>query len=324
MNISVIICTYTEKRWPTLVSTITTVQQQSERPYEIIVVSDNNPALATRLRASFSGITVVENSGQAGISVARNVGIEHATGDILAFIDDDAVADREWLAHLLPGYDDPSVLGVGGNVLPEWYNERPQWFPEEFNWVVGCSYRGLPLETSPIRNFIGCNMSFRREVLAAIDGFQDDLGRVGAHPVGCEETELCIRISNRWPDGILLYEPKALVQQVVAPSRKNWNYFISRCFFEGQSKAHMARLVGTHAGLSAERSYTLRTLPTGVWQGMQTTIAHRDLYGVARSSAIVAGFLSTTIGYVAASTRQREEATVSTKQNEKAKTVVTQ
>jgi glycosyltransferase involved in cell wall biosynthesis len=303
MNISVIICTYTEKRWPTLISTITSVQQQSMHPYEIIVVSDNNPALARRLRASFSDITVVENSGQAGISVARNVGMAYATGEILAFIDDDAIADREWLSHLMQGYEDPDVLGVGGNVLPQWYNERPQWFPEEFNWVVGCSYRGLPLQTSPIRNFIGCNMSFRHEVLTAVDGFQDDLGRVGAHPVGCEETELCIRIGNRWPDGILLYEPRSLVQQVVPPGRKNWHYFLSRCFFEGQSKAHMTQLVGTQAGLSAERSYTLRTLSSGVWQGMHNTIVHRNWYGIARSSAIVVGLLSTTLGYVAASTK---------------------
>ena len=51
MKISVIICTYTEKRWDTLVAAITSVQQQSMSPQEIIVVSDNNPALAVRVRA---------------------------------------------------------------------------------------------------------------------------------------------------------------------------------------------------------------------------------------------------------------------------------
>ena len=61
MNISVVICTYTEKRWDTLVAGITSVQQQSMPPYEIIVVSDNNLALAARLQAKITGITVAEN-----------------------------------------------------------------------------------------------------------------------------------------------------------------------------------------------------------------------------------------------------------------------
>src|SRR6266496_4789742 len=97
MNISVVICTYTEKRWDTLVAGITSVQQQSMPPYEIIVVSDNNPALAARLQVQLTGITVAENHGTRGISTARNVGVALASGDIVAFIDDDAIADKDWL-----------------------------------------------------------------------------------------------------------------------------------------------------------------------------------------------------------------------------------
>src|SRR5579864_3033652 len=100
MNISVVICTYTEKRWDTLVAAITSVKQQSMLPCEIIVVSDNNPALAARLRAHFTGITVAEHSGTRGISGARNAGVAYASGDIVAFIDDDAIADEDWLSRL--------------------------------------------------------------------------------------------------------------------------------------------------------------------------------------------------------------------------------
>ncbi len=194
MNLSVVICTYTEKRWDTLVAGITSVQQQSMPPYEIIVVSDNNPALAARLQAKFTGITVAENHGTPGISTTRNVGVAIASGDIVAFIDDDAIANKDWLSQLARCYEDQRVLGVGGNVLPEWTGERPRWFPEEFDWVVGCSYRGLPRKASPVRNFIGCNMSFRREVFSVVKGFDDELGRGAAHPAGCEETDLCIRV----------------------------------------------------------------------------------------------------------------------------------
>jgi glycosyltransferase involved in cell wall biosynthesis len=304
MNISVVICTYTEKRWDTLVAAITSVQQQSLPPYQIIVVSDNNPVIAACLRACsscFPGIIVAEHTGTPGISGARNEGVALAAGDIVAFIDDDAVADEDWLFRLAQHYEDRRVLGVGGKVLPQWTGKRPRWFPAEFDWVVGCSYRGLPHRARPVRNFIGCNMSFRREVLAAIDGFQDTLGRIAAHPVGCEETDLCIRICQHWPDGILLYDPRAVVRQIVPASRENWRYFLSRCFFEGRSKAILARLVGSRAGLSAERRYTLQTLPSGILLGLYDSIAHRDWYGIARASAIVAGLLYTTAGYLVAS-----------------------
>ena len=66
MKISVIICTYTEKRWDTLVAAITSVQQQSMSPQEIIVVSDNNPALAVRVRAQFTLAQLLPHSFGSG------------------------------------------------------------------------------------------------------------------------------------------------------------------------------------------------------------------------------------------------------------------
>jgi glycosyltransferase involved in cell wall biosynthesis len=298
MNISVIICAYNDKRWNTLVATITSIQQQSTRPYEIIQVIDNNPALASRVRAQFKDITVIENHGPRGLSHARNLGIEHASGEIIAFIDDDAIADQNWLFHLEQGYNDEQVIGVGGYVRSAWSGQRPSWFPEEFDWVVGCSYRGLPSAASRVRNFIGCNMSFRRDVLEVAGGFDSDLGRVDAHPVGCEETELCIRIQQHMPDGILLYEPAAQVRHIIAESREDWSYFLSRCFFEGRSKAKVTRLIGSEDGLSSERSYTTQTLPSGMLLGLRDTIAQRNLHGVTRSGAIVAGLVSTVSGYI--------------------------
>ena len=126
-------------------------------------------------------------------------------------------------------------------------------------------------------------------------------GRRAAHPAGCEETDLCIRVGNHWPNGILLYEPQAVVRHLIPSSRENWRYFLSRCFFEGRSKGHLARLVGSRVGLSSERSYTLRTLPTGIVLGLYDTVAQRNWYGIARASAILVGLLYTTTSYLVAS-----------------------
>jgi O-antigen biosynthesis protein len=307
MNISVIICAYDEKRWNTLVATITSLHRQSLPPYEIIQVIDNNPALATRVRTQFPGITVVENTGPRGLSQARNIGIVHSSGEVVAFIDDDAIADTYWLFQLAECYKNETVVGVGGHVAALWPGGPPPWFPEEFAWVVGCSYRGLPSQTCPVRNFIGCNMSFRRKTLMAVNGFHTALGRVDAHPVGCEETELCIRVQRYQPDGILLYEPYAKVQHIIAENRKDWHYFLSRCFFEGRSKALVALFVGAGDGLSSERSYILRTLPAGMVLGLRDTVLLRTMHGLAHTGAIFAGLVCTASGYLTGTMMKRNK-----------------
>jgi hypothetical protein len=190
------------------------------------------------------------------------------------------------------------VYGVGGAIEPWWATGRPGWFPGEFDWVVGCTYRGMPPAAAPVRNLIGCNMSFRREIFDHIGGFRHGIGRIGAHPVGCEETELCIRVHQHWPQATLVYQPAARVFHRIPSSRARWRYFHSRCYYEGRSKAIVAALAGSRDGLSSERTYTLQTLPRGVVQGLLDSVRHRNRSGLARASTIVAGLAITTFGYL--------------------------
>lgn len=297
MKISVVVCAYTELRWDDLVAAVGSLQQQTLVPDEIIVVVDHNPALLDRVRAHLSGIQAIENGEQQGLSGARNSGIAVAQGDIVAFMDEDAIAAPDWLARLAAGYSDSGVMAVGGAIEPLWIAGRPRWFPEEFNWVVGCTYLGMPEATAPVRNLIGCNMSFRREVFQAVGGFRSGIGRIGTRPVGCEETELCIRTSQHWPNVTLLYEPQARVQHRVPANRSTWKYFRSRCYAEGLSKALVAQFVGATDSLASERTYTMRTLPMGALRGLAATL-RGDFSGVLRTVAIVSGLLITTAGYL--------------------------
>ncbi len=300
MNISVIICAYTEDRWATLASGIAGVQQQSVQPHEIVIVIDNNPALAARVRNHFPDVHVIDHDGPRGLNHARNAGVAASSGEIVAFLDDDAIPEQDWLEKLVPSYSDQNVLGVGGKVIPAWAAGCPSWFPAEFNWTVGCDYRGMPETTSLVRNFIGCNMSFRREVFVAVGGFSSRLGRIGTYPLGCEETEFCIRIQKNQP-ACLLYEPHAQVHHVIASWRGRWRYFFRRCYMEGCSKAVVTKLTGAGDGLSSERSYTMRTLPLGVLRGIADSIFHADPSGLMRASAIIAGLSCTVAGYVVGS-----------------------
>lgn len=297
-NVSVVLCAYTLDRWGELSAAVESIQRQTSPPMEIIVVIDHNPELLSLARREFPEAAVVENGEQQGLSGARNSGVAQATGDVIAFIDDDAVAELDWLGQLVEAYQDSRVLGAGGAIIPMWTDTPPPWFPEEFHWVVGCTYRGLPTSRSTVRNLIGCNMSFRRDVLAAAGGFRHEVGRVGARPLGCEETEICIRIVRRWPQGILLYVPGSQVYHRIPATRANWRYFRQRCYAEGLSKAQVARLTQSSSWLSKELSYSAWTLPQGIARGLAGGVFGLRPASLARAGAIAAGLAITTAGYL--------------------------
>jgi glycosyltransferase involved in cell wall biosynthesis len=304
-DISVLICAYAEERWNAFVEAIDSLQRQILRPCEIIVVIDHNQSLLKRVREHIPGVTVVENTETRGLSGARNSGVAAARGQIIAFLDDDAVAGPHWLMFLHEGYADPRVLGVGGVVKPLWLDNEPAWLPEEFFWVVGCTYRGLPQVAATIRNPIGANMSFRREVFDTLGGFRSGIGRIGTWPAGCEETELCIRARQHWPQNVFLYLPQADVFHRVPATRTSWRYFCARCYAEGFSKAAVARYRGARDSLASERIYVLQTLPRGVVRGVMEGLVRRDLTGFLRAGVIVVGLAVTTVGYLIGTIAQR-------------------
>jgi len=309
LDVSVIICAYTDERWDALAAAVESLQQQTIPPSEIILVIDHNTCLFERTRAHIPDIIIRENSEPRGLSGARNSGVAIAKGAFIAFLDDDAAAEPDWLERLLHCCEDPNVLGTGGTVEPLWLRKRPAWFPEEFFWVVGCSYLprrgvGLPRPIEVRNPFGGCTC-YRRELFETVGGFTNGIGRAGGRPLGCEETELCIRARQHWPQKVFLYEPRARIHHRILPVRTTWRYFRSRCYAEGLSKAAVTRSVGVKDGLAAERSYTLHTLPRGVMRGLTDAFLRRDPTGFLRAGAIVAGLLTTAAGYAAGMASQR-------------------
>lgn len=303
--ISVVICVYTEQRWRQILAAVESVHLQSVRSLEVIIVVDHNPALRDRLINALPDVIVVENKEIQGLSGGRNTGISMARGDVIAFLDDDAVADPDWLKYLADCYADATVLAVGGMTLPNWQTRRPNWFPQEFDWVVGCTYLGMPRSQAAVRNIMGGNSSYRREVFHLIGGFRTNIGRsVGKRPLGCEETELCIRIRQFQPEGVLLFENRAVIYHLVPAIRCRASYFMSRCYAEGLSKALVAASVGAQDALSSERSHATRTLPRGVARYLGAAM-RGDLWGAARSAAIVIGLAAAVAGYAVGSMFRR-------------------
>lgn len=308
-DVSVVICVYTEERWEDILAAVASVRAQTLPARETLLVVDHHRRLLERLVSRYRetpGVRVLANAGPRGLSSGRNTGIAAARGSIIAFLDDDAVAECDWLRHFHAGYDDPLVMAVGGRTLPAWASgHRPAWFPEEFDWVVGCTYKGLPPGKIRVRNVLGGNASFRRSAFDAAGGFATGIGRDGdSRPLGCEETELCIRLALARPDAILLIDDRAVIHHRVPHVRERFRYFRRRTYAEGLSKALVARSVGAGKGLESERRYTTRVLPAGVARGLRDALLARP-GGAGRAGAIVAGVATAACGYLLGSVRAR-------------------
>jgi len=246
----------------------------------------------------------VANRLAQGLSGARNTGIAVARHDLLVFLDDDAVAAPDWLAQYVRHAAGSDVLGCTGNIVPLWAGDRPRWFPDEFLWTVGCSYRGQPTTLQPVRNVLGASMLIKRMMFTAAGGFSSDLGRSGGTLVSCEETEMCIRGGAAFPAGHFLFVPAARVGHKVPAGRVSWGYFRSRCFAEGRSKAFLATLVQQRGALDTERHYVQRTLLSGVVRGLADTALRADPAGLARAAAIIFGLGATVCGFLSVKLRR--------------------
>jgi len=310
-TVSVIICCYTMERLNDIREAMNSVLNQTLEPCEIILSVDHNKELYQTLKLNIEPRTLnlepqirtVLNTGVEGLSETRNVGIRAASGDIVAFIDDDAVAEPDWLENLVKPFrltqsTQGTVVAVGGQAIPLWLSgSRPSWFPEELDWIVGCTYKGLPVETlnlepgtlnlelrtenlepgtlnlelRTIRNVPGCNMAFEKEIFDKVGGFRSEMGALRETPRGGEEANLCLRIKHQMPDALILYRPNALIHHKVPPRRLKLKYVARRSYNEGFYKSIVEKLspkptpsIQQTQALSTESSYLRYLLFTSI------------------------------------------------------------
>ena len=296
--VSVIIAAYADDRWHDTLEAITSAVQQTCPPLEVILVIDHNPGLAERARAEFDGIRVVENTGEKGASGARNTGVRHSRGEIVIFLDDDAVATPDWLYSLCRHFSQPEVFGVGGGLTLAWRKPRPRWFPREFDWVLGGSYRGMPEVAAPMRNVWSGNMAIRRTAFDRVDGFRPGFGKTGrvSRP---EDTDLCLRVLKTLPSGFWMYDPSARVAHKVPVERSTRLFFLRRCWNEGRGKAALARFMGAYASTSLERQYATHVLPRAFVRELSLGIARGDIASLERCAAILIGLMLAVAGFLA-------------------------
>jgi glucosyl-dolichyl phosphate glucuronosyltransferase len=217
-------------------------QHAATTELEIIVVdngSTDDTARVVAEKAEAAPHLRYVQEPRLGLSFARNRGIEHSTGSIVAFLDDDAEADPEWADRLAALFREDAAIGAaGGKTLVRWPVERPEWVTANIESYYGkCDYGDArrPL-TFPEYPF-GSNMAIRRQWLDRLEGFRTDLGARGGNLMAGEETDLFERLNGFAVR--IAYEPSAIVHHWAAPERLSRRWCLRRAFRHGQSSALM-------------------------------------------------------------------------------------
>jgi glycosyltransferase involved in cell wall biosynthesis/GT2 family glycosyltransferase len=192
MKVSVVINTY--NRAESLKSTLKSLEYQKFHDFEVIIVNGPSTDNTEEVIHKYDGVIKYLRCPERNLSISRNIGICASSGDIVAFIDDDAIATSQWLADLVKGYDSESVGGVGGLV----YDHSGMTLQARY---VACSRLGGKAEdivppfdvfnkpgAEPFMHLLGTNASFRRSVLCAIGGFDEE------YEYFLDETDLCMRV----------------------------------------------------------------------------------------------------------------------------------
>jgi len=260
MKVSVVICTYSEDMYEHFQESLESVRTQTYDDIEVVVVVDGNESLYDQIEADYGDLDDVEiycNDENLGLSGSRTRAIEFVTGDVVALIDDDAVADERWIEELVSVYESTDAIAAGGKITPLWVAGKPQFLPEEFYWLVGVTHRGFAEPGEEVRNTNGSNISFRTWVLRELGGFETDVGRQGENNLQAHETEFCSRMREEYGRGGI-YNPDAKVGHKVFDYRVDKKWLLDRAFWQGYSKRAMEQIVSEDA--TREESAFLKQL----------------------------------------------------------------
>jgi GT2 family glycosyltransferase len=216
VTVSVVVITY--KRTHTIAKCLNSLAKQTYRDFEVIVVGDMLDSATKKklegFRKKFGKLKLICNDRRVLQPTARNIGIDNAKGSVVAFVDDDVIAEPFWLEELLKGYTDEKVAGVGGGCPHHSLRgeKREGELPKQLglikDGVIHGSFEVYNNSTEPVKvaHLRGCNMSFRKSTLKEVGGFSTAFFRGNAFR---EETDICIRLRERGYE--LRFIPKARV-----------------------------------------------------------------------------------------------------------------
>jgi len=283
------VCAYSLERYHYLLQTIQSLQDQVFSIAEIVVVIDKNVSLHRQMASdtklhNWSNVKLIFNEELKGVSYARNVGIKETNGDIVALIDDDAMADPTWTQTMVASFaEDERVGAITGSIVPRWESDG-SWLPNELYWMISCSDI-TATTTHEVERSFGANMAFRRAVLDLIGLFDERLGLQGTKWIGGDDTELVWRVKQAGFK--ILCNPNVKVFHVIPAKRLEFNALLKRAYVGGVSEGHMIRVTRHRVSPRTRRDYLSTLLFDFFPRSVREAIIHRSR--IALKQALLVG-----------------------------------
>jgi len=229
-DISIVVCTYNRAALLREALRSLFAQKVEDLSYEIIVIdnnsSDDTPAAVELLKSESPVPLRYFRESRQGNAYARNAGVEQAAAPIVAFLDDDCIADENWVTTMKSALDrDPELAFVGGRVLPVWESDPPSWLSTS-HWAplalldYGVEERKISGQAPP--GLLTANIAIRKEVFAELGGFLPSLQRVKGSIGSMEDHEFLLRICRSGKRGV--YLPDLITWAGVDPERMTKAY----------------------------------------------------------------------------------------------------
>jgi len=220
MEISCVICTSGRQ---SIYKAINSIKKQTH-PVHLIVVDD-----CSDHRPNFKdeSIMVIRNKTRKGLSICRNIGYEASKVNIVAFMDDDAFADPNWLEELEKCFYNGADI-AGGLIVPTWKANKPWWLKESMYNLIGIN--------EPSHFVLGCNFAIRKGLLEEMNCFfKERMGRKEGNLIAGDETTLFFTAERLGYK--IVFNERAIIHHNVSKERLTFYYFIRRFFWEGRTES---------------------------------------------------------------------------------------
>lgn len=248
----------TKDRGEAIVSTLEALLQQDFDDYEVVIV-DNLSCAADAARLQAAAAAAPERmryvrEERLGLNNARNRGIREASGDIIAFLDDDAVTPPHWIGSIVRAFDaNAGAWALGSRIVSRFTTPAPAWLDDRLHLFLSGFERGDAVEVLHYDDYPrGANMAFRRAAFDVCGPFLDCLDRKGDSLLSFGDIEMCYRVERAGHD--VIYIPDAEVEHCIRGDRLSPAWFERRFHWQGRSVARFERI---HFGAL----YLLRKLP---------------------------------------------------------------
>jgi GT2 family glycosyltransferase len=242
----VVVTSYSLQRLRDIYDLLDSLRVQTYPNINVVFIGERTRRLLDEVRSyavsnGMADILLKFNNGRWGLSESRNLGVKEARGEIIAFLDDDVVLHPQWAEEMMRTYLQYSdVIGITGPSVPLWIGNPPDWFPEQFDWILGIygSKSWMPFKsTMEVRNVWGNNFSFRSSAFASCGLFSPDYGFPRGTFEGFlgEDNEFSMRV-RRATGKRIVFNPKAWVYHKVYGYRLKQAFIVRRAFYMGRSR----------------------------------------------------------------------------------------